>query len=161
MNLGTKARYAVMAMVDLAAQASDRPVRLAEIAARQEIPLAYLEQIFARLKTHGLVKSVKGPGGGYRLARPVSDTPISDIVMASDETIKMTRCEAHSSGGCMASKARCLTHDLWDGLSGRIYDYFRSISLEDVLNRRLKTGIPADASSVSSLFSSPAAEKSH
>src|ERR1700735_3413276 len=105
MILGTKARYAVMAMVDLAAQASDKPVRLAEIAGRQEIPLAYLEQIFARLKQHGLVKSVKGPGGGYKLARAVADTPVSDIVVAADEQMKMTRCESHGAGGCMTTKA--------------------------------------------------------
>lgn len=138
MILGTKARYAVMAMVDLAAQASDRPVKLAEIASRQEIPLAYLEQIFARLKASGLVKSIKGPGGGYRLARAVSELPISDIVIAADEQMKMTRCESHATTGCMASKARCLTHDLWDGLSEQIYNYFHSITLEDVIQRRLK-----------------------
>jgi Rrf2 family iron-sulfur cluster assembly transcriptional regulator len=137
MILGTKARYAVMAMVDLAGQSGERPVRLAEIAARQEIPLAYLEQIFARLKQRGLVKSVKGPGGGYLLARAVAETPISDIVTAMEESIKMTRCESHAAGGCMASKARCLTHDLWDGLSDQIFSYFNAISLEDVLKRRL------------------------
>jgi Rrf2 family iron-sulfur cluster assembly transcriptional regulator len=137
MILGTKARYAVMAMVDLAAQGSDRPVRLAEIAGRQEIPLAYLEQIFARLKQHGLVKSIKGPGGGYKLARGMAETPISDIVVAADEQMKMTRCESHMAGGCMATKVRCLTHDLWDGLGEQIYNYFNAISLEDVVKRRL------------------------
>jgi len=139
MILGTKARYAVMAMVDLAAQSGDKPVKLAEIAARQEIPLAYLEQIFAKLKSHGLVKSIKGPGGGYKLARASGDTPISEIVIAAEESMKMTRCEAHATGGCMATKARCLTHDLWDGLSDQIYNYFNAISLEDVCKRRLKT----------------------
>lgn len=137
MILGTKARYAVMAMVDLAAQVSDKPVKLAEIAARQEIPLAYLEQIFARLKQHGLVKSIKGPGGGYKLACTASEMPVSAIVVAADEQMKMTRCESHSAGGCMASKARCLTHDLWDGLTGQIFSYFNAISLEDVLKRRI------------------------
>src|SRR5262249_1997615 len=133
MNLGTKARYAVMAMVDLAMQPAEKPVKLAEIAARQEIPLAYLEQIFARLKQRGLVKSVKGPGGGYRLAHVGAELPISDIVVAADEPMKMTRCEAHTKGGCMvAGKARCLTHDLWDGLSEQIFNYFHAISLEDV-----------------------------
>jgi Rrf2 family transcriptional regulator, iron-sulfur cluster assembly transcription factor len=136
MNLGTKARYAVMAMVDLGAQEGDKPVKLAEIATRQEIPLAYLEQIFARLKQHGLVKSVKGPGGGYKLARAQAETPISDIVVAVDESMKMTRCESHSHEGCMATKARCLTHDLWDGLSKQIYKYFSAISLEDVCSRK-------------------------
>lgn len=143
MILGTKARYAVMAMVDLAVHDNGKPVRLAEIAARQEIPLAYLEQIFARLKQHGLVKSVKGPGGGYKLARETCQTPISDIVVAADEQMKMTRCESHSSGGCMATKARCLTHELWDGLSDRIYSYFNAISLEDVVKRKLGHPKPA------------------
>jgi Rrf2 family iron-sulfur cluster assembly transcriptional regulator len=138
MILGTKARYAVMAMVDLAAHANEKPVRLAEIATRQEIPQAYLEQIFARLRQQGLVKSVKGPGGGYKLARAAAETPIADIVVAADESIKMTRCESHAAGGCMATKARCLTHDLWDGLSEHIYNYFSAITLEDVCKRRLK-----------------------
>ena len=137
MNLGTKARYAVMAMVDLAAQSGEKPVKLADIAARQEIPLAYLEQIFARLKQHGLVKSVKGPGGGYRLSKPEGQTPISDIVSAAQESIKMTRCEAASHGGCMGTKARCVTHDLWEGLSDQIFSYFNSITLEDVCRRKL------------------------
>jgi Rrf2 family iron-sulfur cluster assembly transcriptional regulator len=137
MILGTKTRYAVMAMVDLAGQSTERPTKLAEIAARQEIPLAYLEQIFARLKQQGLVKSVKGPGGGYRLAKPMAEMPVSDIVAAVEESIKMTRCESHKTEGCMASKARCLTHDLWDGLSDQIFNYFNTISLEDVLKRRL------------------------
>lgn len=141
MNLGTKARYAVMAMVDLAVQADEKPVKLAAIAERQEIPLAYLEQIFARLKQHGLVKSVKGPGGGYRLARPQSQMPVSQIVVAADESMKMTRCESHSKEGCMATKARCVTHDLWDGLSMQIFNYFDAISLEDVVKRRLKSPV--------------------
>jgi Rrf2 family iron-sulfur cluster assembly transcriptional regulator len=139
MILGTKARYAVMAMVDLATQGGQKPVKLADIAARQEIPLAYLEQIFSKLRAHGLVQSVKGPGGGYRLARAAADTPISDIVVAAEESMKMTRCESHSKGGCMAAKARCLTHDLWDGLSEQIYNYFNAITLEDVCRRRLKS----------------------
>ena len=138
MILGTKARYAVMAMVDLATHAGEKPVKLAEIAARQEIPQAYLEQIFGKLRSHGLVKSVKGPGGGYKLVRDCAETPIADIVVAAEESMKMTRCESHASGGCMATKARCLTHDLWDGLSEHIYNYFNTISLEDVCKRRLK-----------------------
>jgi Rrf2 family transcriptional regulator, iron-sulfur cluster assembly transcription factor len=138
MILGTKARYAVMAMVDLTMHAGDKPVKLAAIAERQEIPLAYLEQIFARLRQKGLVKSVRGPGGGYRLARQGTNTLISEIVLAADESMKMTRCESSAAGGCLASRARCLTHDLWDGLSGQIYNYFHAISLEDVCQRRIK-----------------------
>jgi Rrf2 family iron-sulfur cluster assembly transcriptional regulator len=138
MILGTKARYAVMAMVDLAVCASDKPVKLAEIAARQEIPLAYLEQIFAKLRQQGLVKSVKGPGGGYRLGHAAGQIALSEIIIAADESMKMTRCESHSETGCMASKARCLTHDLWEGLGERIVSYFDAITLEDVCERRVK-----------------------
>ena len=137
MILGTKARYAVMAMVDLAATCCGKPITLADIAARQEIPLPYLEQIFARLKRAGLLKSVKGPGGGYLLAKPQEDTRVSEIVAAVDESIKMTRCDAHREGGCMGGKARCATHDLWEGLGDQIYNYLHSITLKDVCERKL------------------------
>lgn len=138
MILSTKGRYAVMAMVDLAREEEDKPVCLADIAERQEIPLAYLEQIFAKLKKQALVKSVRGPGGGYRLARPAEELRIADIVIASDESIKMTRCEGAGTPGCMAPKTRCLTHDLWEGLSNQIYSYLNGITLADVCERRLR-----------------------
>lgn len=137
MILGTKARYAVMAMVELAGRAAGRPVALAELAESQEITVPYLEQIFGRLRAAGLVASVRGPGGGYALSRPAGDIRISDIIEAVDESIKMTRCEAHGKTGCMSTKARCLTHDLWEGLGDRIYGYLSSVSLEDVAARRL------------------------
>lgn len=142
MMLGAKARYAVMAMVDLAAHAGEKPVKLAEIAQRQEMSLAYLEQIFAKLKSHGLVKATKGPGGGYTLARAAGELPVSEIVIATEEEMKMTRCEAESHTGCMASKERCLTHDLWEGLGDHIYKYFHAISLEDVCQKRLQRTKP-------------------
>ncbi len=132
MILGTKARYAVMAMVDLAAAGSAKPVRLTDIAKRQEIPLPYLEQIFARLKNGGLLKSVTGPGGGYLLARPASEVNIADIVVAVDESLRMTRCDKQHEGGCMASKAQCITHNLWDGLGRQIYGYLQGVTLKDV-----------------------------
>jgi len=138
MILGTKSRYAVMAMVDLAQRESDRPATLASIAEAQQIPLAYLEQIFVKLKRNGLVRSVRGPGGGYVLARNAAETWVSDIVMAVDESLKMTLCEAGSGAGCMAGKTRCLTHDLWEGLGSQIYDYLRSISLTDICNRNIR-----------------------
>lgn len=138
MILGTKARYAVMAMVDLALHGGEKPVKLAEIALRQDIPLSYLEQIFARLRHNGLVKSVKGPGGGYNLTHNAKDTPISDIVAAAEEEMKMTRCEQESHEGCTASKELCLTHDLWEGLSQHIHSYFNAISLEDVCKKNLR-----------------------
>jgi Rrf2 family iron-sulfur cluster assembly transcriptional regulator len=137
MILGTKGRYAVMAMVDLANRNSEKPVTLADIAEAQEIPLAYLEQIFAKLKKQKLVVSIKGPGGGYKLAKKASETFIADIMMAAEESIKMTRCNAKAEDGCMSAKARCLTHDLWDGLGEEIYQYLNNISLEDVCQQRM------------------------
>jgi Rrf2 family iron-sulfur cluster assembly transcriptional regulator len=135
MILGTRARYAVMAMVDLAAHTGEKPVRLTDIAARQEIPLPYLEQIFAKLKKQGLLRSVKGPGGGYLLARAPEETDIAAIVVAADESLKMTRCGKHTKGGCMASRAQCITHDLWAGLGDQIEQYLQRMSLRDVLNK--------------------------
>jgi Rrf2 family transcriptional regulator, iron-sulfur cluster assembly transcription factor len=136
MILGTKARYAVMAMVELAACDRTKPTRLREISDRQEIPLAYLEQIFSLLRQQGLVLSVKGPGGGYTLARERNTISIAQVVEAVEEPTKMTRCEAHSHAGCMASKTRCLTHDLWEGLEVQINQYMSGISLEDVCTRK-------------------------
>ena len=137
MILGTKTRYAVMAMVELAGRGADKPVALAELADSQEITVPYLEQLFAKLRQQGLVKSVRGPGGGYVLARPAAEICIFDIVQAVDESIKMTRCDGHKESGCMATKARCLTHDLWEGLQQRIYDYLHSITLADVRDRKV------------------------
>lgn len=138
MMLSTKARYAVMALVDLARCDGKCPVTLAAIAERQEIPLAYLEQIFARLKRANIVHSVRGPGGGYKLARPASGTSIAEIISASDEPMRMTRCSNHGKTGCMVDKTQCLTHDLWDGLEQHIHDYLEGISLADVCERRVK-----------------------
>lgn len=137
MILSTRGRYAVMAMVDLATREGARPVTLSDISLQQEIPLAYLEQIFAKLRKAGLVKSVRGPGGGYQLQRSPADIYISDIILAAEEGIKMTRCNSGPSG-CMAPKTRCLTHDLWEGLGNQIYQYLRSVSLEDVCEKRLR-----------------------
>lgn len=132
MILSTKGRYAVMAMVDLAAQQSDTPITLAQIAQRQEIPLAYLEQLFARLRKAGLVKSVRGPRGGYLLGRAPADISIAEIVAAAEESLEMTRCGTSPKEGCMSPKTRCLTHDLWEGLTRHIQDYLSAISLEHV-----------------------------
>ena len=138
MRLSTKGRYAVMAMTDLArsqGQAEGRAVALAEIAARQQISLSYLEQLFARLRRKGLVKSARGPGGGYRLARTADATSIAEIVHAVDEPLRATRC--HAGKGCMIKGERCLTHDLWADLGDRIEDYLASVSLADVIGGRL------------------------
>lgn len=143
MMLSTKGRYAVMAMVDLASQPQDKPVGLAMIAERQEIPLAYLEQIFAKLKRRDIVASVRGPGGGYKLAHAANKTCIADIIIAAEEDIAMTRCGGANEPGCMASKkARCLTHDLWEGLTQQIEHYLQSLTLADVCERRIREKFP-------------------
>lgn len=145
MILSTKGRYAVMAMVDLAMHQKEKPVGLAAIADRQEIPLAYLEQIFAKLKRAGLVESVRGPGGGYTLARPASELNTADIVAAAEESFKITRCSLHSEGGCRTDKSRCITHDLWEGLGEQIHHYLSSLSLADVVDGKVREKFPADA----------------
>ena len=137
MKLSTKGRYAVMAMVDLASHSKGSPVALADIAERQEISLSYLEQLFAKLRRGGLVKSVRGPGGGYLLAHAVEETRISDIIVAVDEPIRATRCAPGSPSGCRSNKSRCLTHDLWEELGNQIHLYLSSVSLSDVCNRRV------------------------
>ena len=138
MRLSTKGRYAVMAMADLAGhETSARPVALADIAARQEISLSYLEQLCAKLRRGGLVKSVRGPGGGYRLSRLPAELRISDIILAVDEPIAATRCEAGSTKGCTASGARCMTHDLWEELGRQIHVFLSSVSLADVVEKRV------------------------
>ena len=137
MRLSTKGRYAVMAMADLARNGRERAVSLAEIAARQEISLSYLEQLFARLRKSGLVRSVRGPGGGYRLARGADETAVADIVLAVDEPIRATRCMAHGTPrGCMIGGERCITHNLWEDLGAEIHAYLAAVSLEDVVMNR-------------------------
>ncbi len=126
-----------MAMADLASQGNGKPVALADIATRQEISLSYLEQLFGKLRKGALVKSVRGPGGGYRLARPGSDIRVSDIILAVDEPIQATRCAPGTPAGCHNNKGRCLTHDLWEELSNQIYLYLSSVTLEEVVQRRV------------------------
>ena len=137
MKLSTKGRYAVMALVDLASQGGGRPVSLADISSRQEISLSYLEQLFAKLRRSGLVKSVRGPGGGYLLARPAEDTRISDAILAVDEPMRATRCKPNSGTGCQSDKSRCLTHDLWEELTRQIHLFLSTVSLADVVNKRV------------------------
>jgi Rrf2 family iron-sulfur cluster assembly transcriptional regulator len=138
MRLSTKGRYAVMAMADLASHANDaRPVSLADIALRQGISLSYLEQLFAKLRRGGLVRSVRGPGGGYRLSRGPQDLRIADIILAVDEPIAATRCKPGSSKGCTATGARCVTHDLWEELGRQIQVFLASVSLADVIEKNV------------------------
>lgn len=145
MHLSTRGRYAVMAMADLAARQNDDcecgPVCLAEIAARQQLSLSYLEQLFGKLRRAGLVGSARGPGGGYRLAHPAEAIPIAAIVAAVDEPIRATRCES-GSGGCMLRPGegveQCQTHDLWFELSRQIELFLSGVSLADVVNHRVR-----------------------
>ena len=141
MKLGTRGRYAVMAMADLALRTGGtdecRPVTVAEIAARQDISQSYLEQLFGRLRRAGLVRSARGPGGGYRLARPAAELRIADIVVAVDENLRATRCPPESGRGCMKDASRCVTHDLWDELGIHIHHFLNAVSLEDVCARRV------------------------
>jgi Rrf2 family iron-sulfur cluster assembly transcriptional regulator len=139
MQLSTKGRYAVMAMTELAGQQADRALSLAAIAERQQISRPYLEQLFARLRREGLVRSVRGPGGGYRLARSAEETSVADVVIAVDEPLRATRCQGDGPG-CMTGGARCLTHDLWAETGRQLEAYLSGISLADVLAGRLRPG---------------------
>jgi Rrf2 family transcriptional regulator, iron-sulfur cluster assembly transcription factor len=146
MRLSTKGRYAVMAMIDLAGRQDAegaRAVSLADIAARQEISLSYLEQLFARLRRRGLVESHRGPGGGYRLARAAAETHIAEIVLAVDEPLRATRCGHATGKGCMKAGARCTTHDLWEEMGRQLHSYLASVSLADVLEGRLSRAVQA------------------
>ena len=132
MRLTTKGRYAVTAMLDLALHQGQGPITLADIAERQGISLSYLEQLFARLRKRALVASVRGPGGGYSLGRDASQVFVAEVIAAVDESVDTTRCGgAHN---CQNNQ-RCLTHDLWQDLSERIYEYLNQISLRDLVDR--------------------------
>ncbi len=126
-----------MAMVDLATHSDNKPISLADIADRQEISLSYLEQLFAKLRRGGLVRSVRGPGGGYLLAREDTETRISDVILAVDEPIRATRCTPGQPFGCRINKSRCMTHDLWEELGNQIYLYLSSVTVADVVNKQI------------------------
>lgn len=130
MRLTTKGRYAVTAMLDLAFHCQTKPVTLTDIASRQTISLSYLEQLFAKLRKSDIVVGVRGPGGGYRLSRDVSEISVADVIAAVDETIDSTKCGG--KGDCQEGEA-CLTHELWLGLSEHIRSYLKDISLGDLL----------------------------
>ncbi len=138
MRLTSKGRYAVMAMADLVLNGgAARTAPLSDIAVRQEISLSYLEQLFAGLRRAGLVEGVRGPGGGYRLARPAGEIAVSDIIAAVNEPIKSRFCEDGSPTSCQGREGRCIAHALWAELDHRIYDFLVSVSLEDVVERRV------------------------
>lgn len=133
MKLTTKGRYAVTAMLDLALHTNVGPVSLAEISARQEISLSYLEQLFARLRRRNLVVSVRGPGGGYRLGREPDAVFVSEVVDAVNESLDTTRCQ--NRGDCQNGE-KCLTHHLWSDLSDQIHQFLSEISLADLMKKR-------------------------
>jgi Rrf2 family transcriptional regulator, iron-sulfur cluster assembly transcription factor len=131
MRLTTKGRFAVTAMMDLAMRTGDSPVTLADISERQQISLSYLEQLFGKLRRYGLVSSVRGPGGGYRLARTMPQITVADIILAVDEPIDATRC--HGMQNCKDDQ-KCLTHDLWENLNKVIFDYLHSVNLGQLVD---------------------------
>lgn len=133
MRLTTKGRYAVTAMLDLALHAYDGPVSLSDISARQGISLSYLEQLFAKLRRAELVKSVRGPGGGYCLGEHESNIFIAQIVDAVNESIDTTKCK--QKGDCQNGE-KCLTHHLWSDLSIQIHEFLSGISLNDLMKKR-------------------------
>jgi Rrf2 family iron-sulfur cluster assembly transcriptional regulator len=130
MRLTTKGRFAVTAMLDLAMSEADKPVTLAGISERQSISLSYLEQLFSRLRRCGLVKSVRGPGGGYRIAKPLNEISVSEIISAVDELIDATQCGGQEN---CHDEGRCMTHDLWTSLNVKILEYLSGISLADLV----------------------------
>lgn len=138
MRLTTKGRFAVTAMIDLALRQEDGPVTLSGISTRQEISLSYLEQLFGKLRRHHIVASVRGPGGGYSLARCASDVTVAQIIVAVDEPLDATRCggkenchPASDEGG-----GRCMTHELWTTLNRKMVEYLDSVSLQDLVDQQ-------------------------
>ncbi|MFZ6801134.1 Fe-S cluster assembly transcriptional regulator IscR [Undibacterium sp. Di24W] len=138
MRLTTKGRFAVTAMIDLALRQDNGPVTLAGISQRQDISLSYLEQLFGKLRRHEIVESVRGPGGGYNLARKAQNVTVADIIIAVDEPLDATQCG--SKGNCHGSDhdsgIHCMTHDLWATLNAKMVDYLDSVSLQDLVNQQ-------------------------
>ncbi|MEM7425777.1 MAG: Rrf2 family transcriptional regulator [Pseudomonadota bacterium] len=135
MKLSTKGRYAVMAMADIAQQGDERPISLADISTRQGISQAFLEQLFVKLRKNGLVDSVRGPGGGYRLAKDPDVMQIVEIISAVDEPLQITRCQGDAIEGCVAG-GKCVTHELWAALGRQVYGFLAAVTLGDVVGGR-------------------------
>ena len=140
MKLTTNGRYAVMAMADLALFQNGKPVSLNDISLRQNISLSYLEQLFSKLKNGKLVKSVRGPSGGYILDKNPKDIKLSNIIFAVDEEVKTLNCKKESKKGCNGKPTKCITHNLWDDLENHINNFFENKSLNDLLKQR-NTGV--------------------
>lgn len=133
MRLTTKGRFAVTAMMDLAMRGDDGPVALASVSERQKISLSYLEQLFGKLRRHKLVDSVRGPGGGYCIARPLTLVTVADIIRAVDEQLDATQCGGREN---CHDEHRCMTHDLWTTLNTKMFDYLSSVTLSDLVDRQ-------------------------
>lgn len=142
MKLSTKGRYAMVALADIAAQEGERLTSLGEISERQDISLPYLEQLFVKLRRGGLVTSVRGPGGGYRLAMPASDIRVSMVLEAVDETVSALHTGSGVSGGASGSKAQSMNNRLWECLSAHVYVFLHQTRLSDVMENEL-TPCPA------------------
>lgn len=136
MRLTTKGRFAVTAMIDLASREGEGPVTLAGIAERQRISLSYLEQLFGKLRRYQLVSSVRGPGGGYRLARDMNTITVADIIVAVDEPLDATQCGGKQN--CHEERGPCMTHDLWSNLNKRMYEYLDSVTLSALVKQEVK-----------------------
>jgi Rrf2 family iron-sulfur cluster assembly transcriptional regulator len=147
MKLSTKGRYAMVALSDIALQPEGTLVTLGEVSRRQSISLPYLEQLFVKLRRADLVASVRGPGGGYRLARPTSEIRVSEIMAAVDETVDAMHKGAGASGGASGTRAQSMTNRLWEGLSAQVYVYLHQTRLSDVVGNTL-----APCPAVPSLF---------
>jgi len=137
MRLTTKGRFAVTAMADLATRSGKGPVTLAAISERQKISLSYLEQLFGKLRRGNIVESVRGPGGGYYLARAAENITIAEIIVAVDEPLDATKCGG--KGNCHGEKNSCITHDLWMGLNEKILDYLKAITLQQLVDTHNKS----------------------
>ncbi|HKQ24779.1 MAG TPA: Fe-S cluster assembly transcriptional regulator IscR [Burkholderiales bacterium] len=135
MRLTTKGRFAVTAMMDLAMRNGEGPVTLANISDRQKISLSYLEQLFGKLRRKGLVSSVRGPGGGYNLARPTREISVADIIVAVDEPIDATQCGGKEN---CKDEQKCITHDLWTDLNKQIFDYLGAVKLSELVAKQTK-----------------------
>ena len=144
MRLTTKGRFAVTAMIDLALRDANGPVTLAAISERQGISLSYLEQLFGKLRRHDIVESIRGPGGGYSLARGADKVTVADIIIAVDEPLDATQCGGKETcHGAHSAKGRCMTHDLWATLNEKMIDYLDSVSLQDLIDQQKQKGEPA------------------
>ena len=135
MKLTSKGRYAVMAMADLAKINTDRPINLTEISLRQGISISFLEQIFLKLKKNNLVKSSRGPSGGYSLTRSPEEIKLLSIIEAVDEKVKTLGCKKESKKGCNGKSIKCITHNLWDDLEMLINNFFEKNTLKDIIYR--------------------------